>query len=366
MITAPKNFAVNTVLVFTIVLVLGEVITRFFITSTNIVVQDPDIGWIYKANQTIFHTKEGWGENTINNYGFNDRNYPTTRYTHRIVVLGDSYTEAFHIGRDKNFTTLIENYLPCADVQNIGRSGLSPVHYPALSKKMLTTFPQKTDLQVIVLTPGDYKELQSTDAKISFEESTGEVTNIKLKEYKPHWLREKTALIFENSALATFIKERVRLLSKSKTPPKETNKPLTKNNKQTSPEPTDKTKNILKYVFSEVRSQSPLLLVYIPRIFYYPNNQYVHAKYSYEFENLIREVATDLNIPFISTYNELGNSYQRNQQPPVGFANYNISKGHLNERGHTAVANAILQKIDQTCITPTLTAMESDTRMIRP
>lgn len=114
----------------------GEVFVRAFISSPLSTQADEELGWVYRPNAIVFQTKEGWATPRMNSLGYNDDEIPVTGVARRVLVVGDSYTEALQVDRADNFCSLAEKHMPETLLFNAGRSGLSPVHYPVVARRL--------------------------------------------------------------------------------------------------------------------------------------------------------------------------------------------------------------------------------------
>ncbi len=332
----------SSILLFLII--FAELLVRYTITSAATSISDSEIGWIYKPHSTIFHTKEGWASNTTNSLGFNDDEIINTKTHEAILFLGDSFTEALQVDRTNNFTSLIEKQRPCINSMNASRSGLSPIQYPVI----LNRFLDKTEISktIMVLSFGDMNDINKDKSIIIRDSAHSPITKIILKKKKLGWVRKKTDIILSHSALATFFKNRIKAVL--------ANKNIRNNNieldKPFKPlKNRDHIREVLVYVFNEINDRIPLSIVYIPMLKYLPDGQTEQTNQSILFAKLIKDVASKNKIPFLSGLEFMVNSYQTNKNPPVGFANYRILKGHLNKSGHQSIARTILKLVNIQC-----------------
>jgi len=116
-------------------LLLAEVCLRLLgITYPSLYDYDPHVGDKLRPAVTGYWTDEGGGYVSINSDGLRDieRSINKPPDTLRIAVLGDSFTEAFQVNRDRAFWAVMEKELPkCkklskrkVEVINFGQSGL--------------------------------------------------------------------------------------------------------------------------------------------------------------------------------------------------------------------------------------------------
>lgn len=112
-----RSFMINVgLVVMALAIILGflEVvvaITKFNVSANVRLV--PGKGITYIPHAYYRHTKEGFSDGFINSHGFRDyeRTYEKRPGVFRILVLGDSYVEAFQVPLDETFTALLEKSL---------------------------------------------------------------------------------------------------------------------------------------------------------------------------------------------------------------------------------------------------------------
>ncbi len=327
-------------LIILLLIFAGELFVRAFITSPLQTLPDKDLGWVYKPYAEIFQTAEGWATNRLNALGYNDEDIQPSDVRPHFLVLGDSFTEALQVVREKNFCSLTEKRLQEVAIVNAARSGLSPVHYPVIANRI--TKVVRPDMIILVLTTGDSNDIQSGNFVV-LRDHEDNVTQIQLREKRLSRARIILEPLLARSAMATHLVSRLRQLhfdlpfplvrSVMAVPSKESN------------DIPDNTV-ILKLIFSEIQGIAPLRVIYIPDLEYRANNIAKQTKASKRFYNTINKVTYEAGIPFMSALPMLIETYRANGQPPVGFHNSNITSGHLNERGHEAVATALTKLID--------------------
>ena len=328
--------------VITITLICGEVVVMCFIGYNAGAISDSDLGWVNRPNSMVFYTKEGWATNKFNSMGFNDRDIPSEEYDNHILVLGDSFTEALELPQKINFTSIIESKLPCLDVINAGRSGLSPVQYPIVFERFSKVSPINS--VVMVLTGSDAKDILTSNAEITRDKFSGNIIGITLKEKKRSQIKDKLLYVIGKSALATYLKDRLKLAlqKKSLTPP-DLEEVLTK-------QEVHKISEILNFVIDKINSETALSVVFIPRLKYMSKGMVKYEANGKQFEMIIKNVTKNQNIPFKSFKNDLTEFYIESKQPPIGYANFKILQGHINHSGHRIVASGIMDLILQTCL----------------
>ena len=118
-----------TIIIFAGVAEVGLIILKVN-TKSNIQFV-PGKGSTHVPHAFYRHTKEGFSEGYFNSHGFRDyeRTHSKPENSFRILVLGDSYTEALHVPLEHSFPALLEKYLneriggTRFEVLNLGQSG---------------------------------------------------------------------------------------------------------------------------------------------------------------------------------------------------------------------------------------------------
>jgi lysophospholipase L1-like esterase len=121
--------SISSVVITMLLLEAGLVVAR--INTKNNLQYIPHKGTTYIPHAYYRHTKEGFSEGYINSHGFRDyeRTYQKPMNTFRILVLGDSYTEALQVRLQNAFPALLEEKLNensfsiRFEVLNLGQGG---------------------------------------------------------------------------------------------------------------------------------------------------------------------------------------------------------------------------------------------------
>jgi lysophospholipase L1-like esterase len=132
----------------------------------------PALGWFHNPGE------EGWFEKacfrarvTMNRHGFRDRDYPHVKSpdVYRIVILGDSFTEALQVDDDVPFPKVLETMLnglggtPRIEVLNLGVSGYST----AQELLLLRLFGPRYRPDLVMLAFFNGNDLQENSAALS-------------------------------------------------------------------------------------------------------------------------------------------------------------------------------------------------------
>jgi lysophospholipase L1-like esterase len=95
-------------------LIIAEGVLRAFGFSVPLYYEpDPRLGWILRAGASGWYTDEGRAFLRINSVGMHDREHPVAKPegVYRIVVLGDSYSEAKQVPIDSTYWFLLPSHL---------------------------------------------------------------------------------------------------------------------------------------------------------------------------------------------------------------------------------------------------------------
>jgi hypothetical protein len=128
--TLATNFGL---VVLSLVIVMGALEAALAITKFNVPDASrfvPNQGVAYIPNSYYRHNKEGFSEGYFNSHGFRDyeRTYEKPPGVFRILVIGDSYTEALQVQLEESYTALLEKNLNAYgagrfEVLSLGQSG---------------------------------------------------------------------------------------------------------------------------------------------------------------------------------------------------------------------------------------------------
>lgn len=157
-------FARNAILIGFVTVLLTELVLRA-LGFSHVVLNRPDplIGWSGRPGAEGTYLDEGRAEVRISSAGVRDRERTVVKPTDvwRVVLLGDSFTEALQVAEDERFTSVTERLLARCDagsgrrveVLNFGGAGFSTAQeYLLLKERVLRYSP---DLVVLAFFPGN-------------------------------------------------------------------------------------------------------------------------------------------------------------------------------------------------------------------
>ena len=139
----------------------GEILLRLF--AGDIIpfsVPHYDLGHVYRKNyETTRFNKESKKAVEIftNKYGFVDKEWRIDPDSFKIMIIGDSFVEAFQVNSDERFTNILESKYSedrkKAEVFNIGKGGCGPENYVEYLKKFYPLL--KPDVAIVCIYNGN-------------------------------------------------------------------------------------------------------------------------------------------------------------------------------------------------------------------
>ena len=182
-----KFTAAAVVLVLVVCFILAESGIRIYHLTCDrqrfVWLPDEFLAYVHSGNNTFqHHYTEGERitiEHRTNSFGFlsDEIAVKKERDTFRVLILGDSFTEAIQVSRDKNFCGRLQYFLnnysgkkyKKAEVLNTGVSGYSPLNYYLYFKRELARF--EPDVVVVQLFANDVFEDNTSRAKSLLDEN---------------------------------------------------------------------------------------------------------------------------------------------------------------------------------------------------
>ena len=337
-------------LALALTLCAGEVLVRSLIGGTSPQVFDPEIGFTYLPYSRLFQAKEGTTHLRFNALGLNDEDVGPKSGRCRVLVIGDSYTAALQVPQEENFTSVAERLNPRLDVVNGGRDGLFFGDFHKVFSRLAG--PVNPDLVVYVVSKRSVDEdIHLADFSVDADPVTGAVRDAVMRVERKEALKQFFAPILRESALAT------RLAAQLQPPAVDTVTQIRGGSawitslqgaKKTRPEDSSKRasdEDVVSFVLRRLAERGPAAVLYIDALTYRPNQHAAVATLSQKAEELIRLASERAGIRLFNTSDYLIASVERTGQPPNGFNNAVVPGGHLNPRGHDAVAHALVDLV---------------------
>jgi hypothetical protein len=339
-----------------VILLTGEWLVRLFVAGPSAQVFDPDIGYSYRPNVTLFQAKEGHARLRLNALGLNDEEIGPKNGRCRVLVVGDSYTAALQVARDENFTSIAEQLNHRLDVVNAGRDGLFLGDLHKVAGRLAA--PLEADLVVYVLSQRAVDtDIDLPDFSVVVDPATGAITDAVMRVEGKEQLKQRFEPILRESALAT------RLAGQLRPSVEDARRQLAVWRRTLDPSsapidvaasrPTDV--DVLRFVFRRFAAQGPrAAILYVNGLLYQANHIAVVSPTSSAAEAVARRAADLEGVRFQNTGKALIASVARTGNPPYGFENSLLPGGHLNAEGHRAIGRVLADLVH--AMTPPLPA----------
>jgi lysophospholipase L1-like esterase len=335
---------------------LGELVTRLVITAPSAQQPDEELGWTYLPGAVVFNGREGHAHHRTNRLGLIDREPEAVEARYRVLVFGDSLTESLQVPLDENFTSALEQRFAELDVVNLGRSDMSPAHYPIVAARMAAELP--ADLYVVTVNPGDAVDLLREDVVVTYSaDAAHALTDLSVVPRGSDRLKALAEPLISRSALATHLMRRAKstveeLLALVSALRSGAEEPVEGAAGAVAADAADAgalgayrsealaVTERLAWVLGAMRDRgTPVLLLVLPEIDYQPRG--VAADAAPDTTAWFAAAARAAGVPVVSAAPQLISRYAATGVPGHGFADLQIGVGHLNPSGHEAVADAL-------------------------
>lgn len=322
-----------------IALIMLEWLIRTFVYSPIPVVYDSVLGWKPAPGVTLVDGSEGFGRTHLNRQGVRGRDLPAASQgnVRRIVSLGDSFTEAAQVDDNETYCAKLEAKLARrlhedVWIGNCGQNGFLAADYLCY----LPLYQQRLhpELVVIACSPWDFRLSRHNDLDgviARFDPSPGAQTGVICRTPNgPGSVPRALRALLGCSSLVRYAYIRFRS-------PRDTARRREESLGEKSPKIA--TAGQMEQYFRALvaRAQTPVVITYInPYSPLIPDDHHVE-------EQRIREAASRLDVPFISTTPAFRRSFLRTGQLASGFqwSKTGPGTGHLNPLGHTIVAETL-------------------------
>lgn len=324
-------------LAFVLAMIVWEVLLSQLILQKPTSRTDPVLGRIYGQGLYV-QGKEGYGRTVLNELGLRSPSFneaPLRSAGQRVLVLGDSFTQAMQVSDEATFTQRLHGLLgDKTQVINAGREGASPADYIALSDYNQKTF--NPDVVVVQLNEGDFtKDLLSKNQTFYYEKNAQQYT---LQENKSVVSSNALATKFAslqgvlNFSVVRVAMERLEAMRKTDHAPT-----------STAPE-ADKwgDGSLEHFIVQELqRAYKTPILLYIPEMDYF-SADYAEA---HPTEKYLYKAAREAGVTFISLRPDFVRLFNQEHQTAHGFANTQPGMGHINPLGHEIAAERLARTL---------------------
>lgn len=291
------------------------------------------LGLNYVPNQEGIYIKgrEISAKYHINNFGWNSpRDYFSEKPegTERIAVIGDSFVEAFQVGSDKAFGSLLEKSLENIEVYSLGHSGANLVQYLHIIKYAKEKF--SPDLYVVNVVDNDFDESFygfSRKDNWSLVKNNGSFTTVLPEKSKNLFVKR----LVRKSALARYLTINLDFINNSRLANKLFYSDL--RNYQHSVRPNyEDTKAVVSFILDEYQKEVGGSLILVLNA----ESKYQDSSYL-EKRNLIIKLAKERGINLVDL-----NAAFKDKGGLIWEGDY-----HWTQKGHTIVAQEILKALNE-------------------
>jgi hypothetical protein len=321
-------------LAFILAVVVWELLLSQFILQKPTSRTHPVMGRIYGQGLYV-QGKEGYARTLLNELGLRApllQDEPLQASRQRILVLGDSYTQAMQVSDEAAFPQHLNDLLgDYTQVINAGREGASPADYIGLAAYNQQTF--NPDVVVIQLNEADFtRDLLSKQQTFFYEKTAW---GFALQENKDLISTNVLSSRFASlQGVLNFSTVRVALERFGSMRANETEPPL-QQDKWGDGSLEHFTVRALQRAY-----QTPILL-YIPEMDYF-SEDYARANPT---EVYLYEAAREAGVAFISLRPDFVTQYSQMHEPAHGFANTQPGTGHMNALGHKIAAERLAKTL---------------------
>ena len=292
-------------------------------------------------SETIYCNENGYYSiYQSDRYGFNNPDNEWDKKEIEYLLVGDSFTHGACVNRPNDISSVLRN-LSNKSVLNLGMDGNGPlIEYATLReylntkvKKVLWFYYEGNDL-------GNLNNEIKNNILINYINDLNFTQNLKFKQNENNEFLKKILIEVEikitneelnynkkNKKIKYKILKFIRL-NKTK---KIIKKPLLNNSEENNSEEIDNIKKILTLSRDLViKNNSKLYFVYLP--------EYIRYKKTYDNKNynLVKNIVTELKIPFIDIHKEVF----KKEQNPLKLFPFELY-GHYNVDGYKKVAGTI-------------------------
>lgn len=328
-----------------------ELFLRQWVLTPSRQIFDPQLGFTYLGDREILHTNEGRARIRLNSLGLNAASLSEIRAAAdrlpTVLVLGDSYTEALQVPRERNFVSLAAQTAEL-NLINAGRSGLGPLHYPAMFARLRNAIAP--DALIICLTQGDIADARRTPYALNRHDGRKTIAALNLSASTNNRLRRFIEPLIHHSALATLVMRRAALAIGGWQWPWDDwpflNAAAAQNSEtmlHADPENPDDVYSAILFQLAVLQSEVPTALLYIPTFHYAAGGVILETAQSRSDWHIFEAIAAELSLPLFHAGDAMRADYAREQMPLTGFRNSTLGHGHLNENGHRAVAETLAE-----------------------
>jgi len=331
------------ILTLGIALLVLEAVLRFFFVAPRYKVSDSELGLLNRPNARVVWSDEGWAVNRVNSLGLMGPELKEPRPRLRVLLLGNSYTEALQVSRDESFAGVGESLIPGSEFINAAHSNWSMAEELGLLRRLSPLL----EPDVVVA---------QFSAKPPFGEADAHLREDEIEDWR--WvpapenrsalrrLKDLTDPFAQHSALLTMLlrkgsdlarREQARLRGRFVA---EQPTPVGRReaNARSLAREADATAWLLDQMAAE--SRGLLVVLVIPGIDYQKGVCAERHEVRTRRE-MIHQVAARQGVALVDPSQAFCEYYLATGQPLHGFQNVKMGSGHLNPHGHQVLARQL-------------------------
>lgn len=321
-------------------LLLLEIMVRCLVLSPAREQYVEKIGYGHAPLSEVLRTYEGYARLRVDDLGLNNPPLPDPLPEHRLLVMGDSFVEALQVMQEENFESRLQQAWSDrggALVYNAGFDGSDPSFDPDIVD-WLMPYVQPQGLLVCV-NAHDLTEISRWPVK---RQDDGSMTGFVHDVQPPGMLKRTVLWVYAHSALVTHLKwkyeHEVRNWWHA----------LSAGSVAVDPQPVKTVDDFhageegWRWVLQQLSAKGmPVTVLLMPEIRYSATGA---EAVDSERRQRLQAVAEALGIPVLDGNQPLLAEFAHSGQPGVGFANTHFGEGHINARGHAALASWLADK----------------------
>lgn len=321
-------------------LMLLEIMVRTLVLSPAREQYVENIGYGHAPLSEVLRTYEGYTRLRVDSMGLNNPPLPEPLPGHRLLVMGDSFVEALQVMREENFEFRLQQAWSGSDsvlVYNAGSDGSDPSFDPDIVDWLMPYV--RPQALLLCVNAHDLTEMSRWPVR---RNNNGEITGFVHDVPAPDGLKRVVLWVYAHSALVTHLKWKyendIRKWWQSLTA--ESVAVDRQAGKRTVDFHTGEER--WQWILQQLSARGMVVTVLLmPEIRYSATG--VEAVDS-ERRQRLQAVAEALGIPVLDGNQPLLAEFAHSGQPGVGFANTHFGEGHINARGHAALASWLADK----------------------
>lgn len=328
-----------------VLLVGAELVLRTWLWGPAHFVRHDRLGSVGAPHARIVRSKEGWIRDRLDARGLPDVP-PRGPVEHRVMVIGDSFTEALQLPFAQNYCSLVEREHPGVEVINAGGSGRSPAYTAAVLDAYA---PDDLDLAVIQISEADAWQIferHRVHLEPDGEGGYREVVPAGFTHYSGAGGLRMRLMRSSAVAFAALVRmEKLRVREERRLAARFAGDPALAAAPADPESPDGDPAAAMDSIVAGARARGvEVVLLFIAELEYdepgLPMRRPGHREYW-------RRYAQERGIGFADPIDEFREEFRRTRTPSHGFHNSRRGTGHLNATGHRLTAGALGRVLDR-------------------